>query len=410
MKILLLHDKGTATGGAELQMLALRRRLRERGHDARLLASRATPVPGSHLLADYNCFGTNSRLQVLSQTANPSAYWTLRRVMRAFRPDVVHVRLFLWQLSPLILPLLADVPCLYQTAMYKAICPVGTKTLPDGRPCQDAAGLACWRNRCLTPQSWSVLMLQRRLWQRWHNVFDVTVALSETMKSMLEAWGVAPVEVIYNGVPERPMRTPLAGPPTLGYAGRLVAEKGVDILLQALAQVVRQQPTTQLLLAGQGREQPQLQWLAEQLGIADRVHWLGHLPRETLEQHFDTVWVQVVPSRWAEPFGNVSAEAMMRGTAVVASVVGGQTEIVCDGETGLLVPPGDADALAGALLSVLSRRDVAERMGQAGRARALACFSEVRCVDQFESLYQQLIRCSHPKSMQRFSHGFNPRY
>ncbi|NEQ25167.1 MAG: glycosyltransferase, partial [Microcoleus sp. SIO2G3] len=126
MKILLLHDYGTATGGAELQMLSLRQGLRDRGHEVRLLASRAQVV-NSPLMSEYTCFGTTSKMQVLSQVANPSAYLTLRQALHDFEPDVVHVRMFMWQLSPLILPLLRDRPCLYQTAVYKAICPLGTK-------------------------------------------------------------------------------------------------------------------------------------------------------------------------------------------------------------------------------------------------------------------------------------------
>ncbi|QYO65091.1 glycosyltransferase [Leptolyngbya sp. 7M] len=147
MRILLLHDYGTATGGAELQMLSLRRGLRERGHEVRLLTSRAQIVANSPLLADYNCFGTTGKLQVLSQTINPSAYWALRRALEEFQPDVVHVRMFMWQLSPLILPLLKNIPCLYQTAVYKAICPLGTKVLPDGRACSFTAGRACLQMR-----------------------------------------------------------------------------------------------------------------------------------------------------------------------------------------------------------------------------------------------------------------------
>ncbi|MGB3650254.1 MAG: glycosyltransferase family 4 protein [Rivularia sp. (in: cyanobacteria)] len=123
MKILLLNDVGTATGGAETQMLSLRDNLRSLSHDVRLFSSEAKPVADSPLLSEYSCFGTNSLFQVVSQTANVSAYVNLRRALDEFQPDVVHVRMFMWQLSPLILPLLKNVPCLYQTAVYKAICP-----------------------------------------------------------------------------------------------------------------------------------------------------------------------------------------------------------------------------------------------------------------------------------------------
>lgn len=396
MKILLLHDKGTATGGAELQILSLRDDLRQRGHDARLLASTATPVPGSEFLADYSCFGTNhEKLQVLTQTVNPSAYWTLRRVLHEFQPDVVHLRLFLWQLSPLVLPLLRDVPTLYQTSMYKAICPIGTKILPTGAACVERAGRVCLQHGCMTPQTWAVLMGQRALWQRWSGAIDQVVALSAEMRDKLVAEGVGPVEVIHNGVPERPARPPLSNPPVVAYAGRLVPEKGVDILLRAFAEAKTKVPTAQLLIAGQGSEEAFLKHLAATLGIAADITWLGHLPRAEMENHFDRAWVQVVPSFWAEPFGNVSTEAMMRGTAVLASDVGGQSDIVVDGKTGYLLAPGNEYALAERLIQLLRKPQQAEKLGQAGRARALSHFSEAKRTDQFLALYARL--CALPQ-------------
>jgi len=107
MKILLINDYGTPTGGAELQMLTLRKGLRLRGHDARFFTSSARPIPVSSQ-ADYECFGTTSRFRTLLQTTNPWAFWQLRRVLAEFQPDVIHVGIFLTQLSPLILPLLKD--------------------------------------------------------------------------------------------------------------------------------------------------------------------------------------------------------------------------------------------------------------------------------------------------------------
>ncbi len=390
MKILLINDYGTATGGAELQMLSLREDLCKRGHEVCLFSSFASLVSGSPLLADYHCFGTNTRLQVLSQTFNLSAYWKLKRILAEFRPDVVHVRMFLWQLSPSILPLLQDFPCLYQTAVYKAICPVGTKILPDGRACEVRAGKACLDSGCLTPQSWLVNMIQRSLWQKWRTAFDLVVALSHCMKDKLEAEGITPVQVVYNGVPERPQRPPLTQPPTVAYAGRLALEKGVNVLLEAFAQVVTQVPQARLLIAGQGSEEPKLRTLAEKLGITAQITWLGHLSRTELENRFDAAWVQVVPSLWDEPFGNVTTEAMMRGTAAIASAVGAQPEIIEDRVTGILVPPGDKKALAVALSQVLQDVSIAEQMGESGRQRALTHFSENSRTESFLKIYQQL--------------------
>ena len=111
-----------------------------------------------------------------------------------------------------------------------------------------------------------------------------------------------------------------------------------------------------------------------------------------MEHAFDQAWVQVVPSRWAEPFGMVAAEAMMRGTAVLASASGGLMEIVQNGETGILVPPNDAQPLAAAHLLLLKDRSLAEQMGRLGRKVALERFSEPIFVDRFVAQYEQLLQ------------------
>ncbi len=411
MKILLINDYGGATGGAEIQMLTLRQQLRDRGHDARLFTSNAEVVKNSPILADYACYGTTgNRAQVLSQTLNFSAYRLLKRTLKDFQPDVVHVRMFLWQLSPLILPLLRPYPSLYQTAVYKAICPMGTNILPDGKACPFDPGSACLKAGCLTPQTWVVMMAQRALWDRWKETFDRVVALSAGMKQTLEAAGMKSVSVIYNGVPERSARPPLSSMPecvpTVGYAGRFSVEKGVETLFKAFAKVCEQVPNAQLKIAGKGADEALLKALAQQLGIEENVIWLGHISRAELEQQFDSVWVQAVPSLWAEPFGNVTTEAMMRGTAVVASAVGAQPEIVGKQQAaGTLVPPGDVDALAAALLPILQQQRVAERMGAAGHQRAIAEFSEARCVESFLGLYRDLLKTAAiAKHSPQYSH------
>ena len=391
-----MHDYGTPTGGAELQVLALRDGLGAAGHEALLFSSRASLQPGP-VEADETCFGTTrGRLQAVSQLVNPSAAHRLRRVMADFRPDVVHVRMFLAQLSPAILPLLRDVPALYQVVTYRPICPRYTKLLPDGSPCQVAAGVACLRNRCVTPQSWPLHIAQLRLWRRWRHVFDAVVTLSQSARAQLEAAGIGPVEVVPNGVPGRPARPPLTGPPLVAFAGRLSPEKGVDVLVEAFAAVVARRPDARLLVAGDGPERSRLAVLVERRGLGHAVELCGHLGRDELEHRFDAAWVQVVPGLWAEPFGNVVTEAMARGTAVVASAIGGPAEIIDDGRTGVLVPPGDAGALGEALAGLVADRDRCERLGRAGRSAAHADYAPALVVERFTSIYERLRAATPP--------------
>jgi glycosyltransferase involved in cell wall biosynthesis len=391
MRILLISDYATPSGGAELMVLALRESLRSRGHDARLLASSARPL-GLASQADYECFGITSQLRGFIQLVNPSAVRLLHRVLADFQPDVVHVRLFLSQLSPAILPLLRGVPAIHHVAWYRSICPIGTKMLPNGESCRQPAGAVCLRSGCFSPLVWPFAMLQLKLSKNWQESFDLVVANSHATKRRLEAEGVRPVEVVWNGVPVRAARGELAARPTIAFAGRLVWEKGADVLLEAFAKVVARFPEAMLLIAGDGPERDALSSQAERLGLGASVTLLGHLSRQELERHFAHAWVQDVPSRWEEPFGLVAAEAMMRGTPVIASNTGGLAEFVRPQETGLLIPPQDSQALAEALLLLLENRRLAESLGQNGRAFALRHLTEDVFVDRFVGFYESISR------------------
>jgi glycosyltransferase involved in cell wall biosynthesis len=295
------------------------------------------------------------------------------------------------------LPLLRDVPSLYYAVWYRAICPLGTKMLPDGTACRVPAGVACYHNRCLPLRDWGPLMVQQALWRRWRHAFDHMAAASQAVKEQLVAEGSKPVDVVWHGVPVRPRRPPLTSPPMVACAARLVPEKGTAVLIRAFAQVVRELPEARLILVGDGPERAHLTRLIAELGIGVNVVLLGHLARAEMERHFQAAWVQAVPSRWAEPFALVTIEAMMRGTAVVASATGGLRDLVRHGETGLLVPPGDAGALAGALLHLLRDRALAERMGAAGRDVARDTLSEDAFVDRFLRLYATMgVTGEHP--------------
>lgn len=393
MKILLLNDYGSATGGAEYQILSLRDGLRSRGHDARLFASSALYSPGEPA-ADYYCRGSVSWSQSLLMVANCSAFHQLRRVLASFRPDVVHLGMFSWQLSPLILSLVGRFPCVHHVQMYNLVCPLGTKMTPDGKLCLRPSGRACLASGCLTPQSWALRMTQKALCERWRGSIDSIVAVSEAVRRRLKDDGVPVQGVIWNGVPVTTSPRVLSATPTAVFAGRLVPEKGVDILLRAFALVGREIPSARLWIAGEGTERPRLERLIEELNLRGSVSMLGFLSRDKIERTFGEAWVQIVPGRWEEPFGMVIAEAMMRGSAVVASALGGALDLVEDNVTGRLVLPGDVAALADALRAVLSDPDAALRLGQAGRARAMRDLTEDKVVDQFVALYENLLQPS----------------
>jgi glycosyltransferase involved in cell wall biosynthesis len=173
----------------------------------------------------------------------------------------------------------------------------------------------------------------------------------------------------------------------------LAPEKGYDVLIRAMTEL----PGCCLVLLGEGPERARLTKLARQLGVEDRVELAGWIPSPWTDHfRFDVI---AVPSSF-EGFGLVAVEALLAGIPVVASRVGGLAEIVHDGETGLLVEPGDPSALAHALRELLidpARRDV---MGRRGRDDALQRFTPAAMASAYEAFLSSAIsgHSRHPLS------------
>jgi glycosyltransferase involved in cell wall biosynthesis len=300
--------------------------------------------------------------------------------------------MFLSQLSPCILPVLGRVPALLHVGNHQTVCPINTRVLPDQSPCAWRAGTACYREGCVSPLGLARTLLQFGLWQRHRHVFQLIVANSEALATTLRANAVAVDAVIPNGTAIRAARPPVADPPTVAFAGRLVRQKGVELLLDAMEIVVRRVPAARLLIAGDGPDRVRLEQLVRDKSIERHVNFLGHVTHAALGDRLSAAWVHAVPSRSPEPGANVIPEAMMRGTAVVVTNFAGTPEGVRDGVTGFLVPPFDSRALAARLLDLLQDRGLAEQMGGAGRDVALAEFTTERMVDRFESAYTRIVQ------------------
>jgi glycosyltransferase involved in cell wall biosynthesis len=182
---------------------------------------------------------------------------------------------------------------------------------------------------------------------------------------------------------------PRFGPHMVFACRQLFPRKGIRFLLEAGAELKSQFPDLKIVLAGDGFERPELARLAAELGIASDVTFLGWVPNVELPQYYRAAAVSVIPSL-EEGFGIPAAEAMGCEVAVVASDAGGLPEVVENGVTGIVVPRGDAKALAQAIGSLLADPQRRRVMGQAGRERALRLFDWDRSAQQFEEIYREI--------------------
>jgi glycosyltransferase involved in cell wall biosynthesis len=185
--------------------------------------------------------------------------------------------------------------------------------------------------------------------------------------------------------------------PLVGLVCRLDRWKGVEIFLQAAAISRGAAPEVRYVVVGgaiEGHEDYPggVRALAAALGVEDIVSFTGwrYGPEEMPGVHA-ALDVLVVASSLPEPFGLVVLEAMATGKPVVATAHGGPAEIVVDGETGLLVPPRDAERMAAALVSLIAEPERARAMGRAGRERVERLYGQTACVRALEGLYREIL-------------------
>ena len=231
-----------------------------------------------------------------------------------------------------------------------------------------------------------------RLFEKHHDTIaaegaDALIAVSESVAHQMPG---KQVRVVYSGIAASMERTRLTrgNSVVIGTACRLIEAKGVRELILAFAGLKKEFPSVRLEIAGSGPEEQRLAETARELGVADGVKFLGWV--DDLRQVLRTWDVFALPS-YDEGLPMSILEAMAEGLPVVATNVGGIPELVEDGRTGYLVPPGDVGALRTVLHRLVEDSQSRNQLGDQGRLRAGAKFSVEQMVTEIESIYDGLI-------------------
>ena len=174
--------------------------------------------------------------------------------------------------------------------------------------------------------------------------------------------------------------------------GRLVRDKGFDLALYALADVIRRHPATRMIVAGDGPARPELESLIAELGLGERVEIRGWVEPEMVPTLINEATLVVVPSRWQEAFGLVALQAAQQARPVVAARVGGLPEVVVDGESGILFEREHHAELARAIVRLLDDPRLATRLGETGHRLAGERFGWTLHLDAYVELYRRLGR------------------
>lgn len=321
------------------------------------------PVPDSWPGAPYRLVKRS-----ITFPGHGGGYWFSRglgTILREFRPEIVHVEEEPWSVVA------------YQVAFWKKRLPFHYLLFSWENLPKNFGGLRGWMER------------------RSLGALDFALAGNEGAVAELQRKGFSPERVAILpqlGVdPERfkPREGAPSSPWTIGYAGRLVPEKGIDVLLGAASKL---EGEFRLKLLGAGPLADDLKALAQRLGVEERTEFLGAVPHGEVAGFFQTLDVLVLPSvttrQWAEQFGHVIIEAMACALPVVGSRSGAIPEVV--GETGLLFPEGDAAALRDCLIRLRDDQGLSRDLGERGRQRVLKRYTWDQIARSTLDVYRQL--------------------
>lgn len=412
MKILVLQDDFPphSFGGAGMIASNLTREFTKRGHEVRVLtAVQHTKDVGVQEQGGFKVHRIYARysdnFQAYKCLWNPGAVREVRKVLHEFKPDVVHAHgvhayLSYWSLvaakksGARVILTCHDVQSFNYGKLIDFIDPrdMSIPEKPDYR-------IDPW------------LQLRQRKWRynpfrnmviRWvfRNYVDTVVAVSNELKRALEVNGIAPVEVIHNGIdisewqPDEARDRAFKDKYSLGgsvilFGGRISPVKGSDKLLEALVEIRKAVPDVQLLVASQRDEFfERLIQKATKFGVAEAIVGTGWISGEELKAAYYNSAVVTVPTLSFDSFPTMNLEAFACKKPVVATCFGGGKELVSDGISGYIANPYDVPTLIERLSGLLSDSQRRFAFGEAGYARVVKEFDLTIQAEQYERIFK----------------------
>ena len=391
MRILHFNQFGSHRGGAEGYIADVIAALQVRGHESHLIAF--TPDDAGEPIAATTYAPTPDWPASIDATMS-----VMSEVIARFRPDVAylhavnHPDAVAWIAQHL--PTVA-----YVHAPYP-VCPGSAQYLRrSARVCPHTAGAICLVSAQLERCCWGRSPVEhlKKLVQvrRFVSAYKLTKAVlvgSTYMRGLLERGGIAAAQISI--LPPVLLASthaefqPPANSRTVLYAGRLTSEKGLYLLIQALALVKGE---WELIVTGEGEDRKRCEGLCHELGLTGRVHFQGWLTEEKLAANYQTCACVAVPSLWPEPFGRIGPEAFSRGRPVVAFATGGIPDWLEHGIDGYLAPAGDIGQLAFYIQKLLDTPELRTEMGRRAREKAIAAWDASTHISSLMSVFEAAI-------------------
>jgi len=364
-------------GGVAIHVANLYEQYKEMGHDVRIITPYSGPsssIGSKDIIPIGKPVPIPSGGSVARVTISPVLAPPVRTILDRERFDVIHI--------------------------HEPLCSTLTLTILNlSKAINVGTFHACHRK----PRGYQIVSpFMMGLFKKLHG----KIAVSEPAKEFVSKYFPGEYQVIPNGINVARFSTPRPlieglsdGKLNILFVGRPEKRKGLTYLLEAYRKVKRQVPLSRLIVVGPGTERYDSE--ARKLGLEDAV-FTGYVDNDMLPSYYQSADIFCSPATGGESFGIILLEAMAASKPIVASAISGYASVMSDGVQGILVPPKDKEALAGALIKLLSDPDLRQQMGARGRIRAEEC-DWPNVADRVNQYYVSLIE---PK---RAVQGASPR-
>jgi glycosyltransferase involved in cell wall biosynthesis len=326
-------------------------------------------------------------LKLLLFLFNPSSFFALKRVLKEYEPDIVHLHT-MNQVTPSVLFLLKK----YPTVM----------TLHGPETFLSQLLIWCVKPSYLKGEFYDKKDLtmvgkltyfyfnsiQKVLYKFGLKNVDVFIAPSKYIQDLTET-DVSPIIHLPNFVELRTFHE-LMNTYHLLFVGRLEKLKGVEFLIQAMALITKVFPQTRLTIIGDGSDKTNLLNLSKRLQLEKYIQFAGWVENKDLDAYYQNASIVVVPSVWVETFGIVILEAMSVGRPVIGTNIGGIPEIIDDGINGYLVAPQNPDQIAEKVIKLFWEGELLKELGRNARKTAEE-FSIEKHAENLEKVYQKIL-------------------
>lgn len=421
MRVLLVNKYHYRKGGSEAYYFAVGDALRERGHEVHYFAmedENNLPCEDSDLFVpnrDYN--GPTSPVAKASAALSLFYSWESKRrfqkLCERVHPDVVHMNLVHRQITLSILdaPYLKEnhVPVFWTAHDYIGVCP--SYTMLDGTgnvcdSCLEGHFSNCLKRRCIKGSTVKSGMGAAegeflKLTNAYRKIDRIICPSKFMMEKMVEG-GFPPEQLIWipNFITRETMEaiegveSSVSDVPYFVFFGRLSAEKGVDVLIEAFAEAVSELPTGwRLKIVGTGPEEERLRAFAEKSPASQMIDCLGFKTGAELGSLIKGARWSVVPSTWRENMPYSIVESLAAGTPVIGSETGGIPELIQDGMTGFIFSPGDSGGLSRKLVaSACVPTERRARMGEVCKSFVREVCDQENYLARLVDLYQGLVK------------------